>query len=140
MGGVGAKHILTLKVRPGTPQGSWRPKFILFRSVSGVLGTYFESVVWEGFWTDFSLIFDDFLGGLFDDCLDILCCAPNSWKCQFDTVCIMFEAHRRCGKYAKSVIKSNTFQGCFSAALLEWIWVPFFIDFGTILAGQGLQK
>ena len=123
------------------PRGpSWRPKFTLFRHFGTYFCTYFQRGVWEGFrdrfWIDFGWFFDD----LFDDLLDLFSCSPHKWKCHSDSLFTMYEAHGRYRKWAKNVIKSYTFQGCFPEGLREWILAPFFIDFGLILEGLGAPK
>ena len=44
------------------------------------------------------------------------------------------------GNMVKNVIKSFTFQGCFSGGVFKWILSRFFIDFGLILEGLGIPK
>ena len=64
----------------------------------------------------------------------------HKWKCHSDTLFIMFEAHCRYGKYAKNVIKSYTFQGCFSEWLRERILAPFSLILDSFWRAWGFPK
>ena len=51
-------------------------------------------------------------------------CTPKSGKCRLDIAGAMYAAQRGDRKYTKKVIKSDTFPGCLSEELLEWIFHP----------------
>ena len=87
-----------------------------------------------------STIFLLFFGDLLVDCFDLFSCLLYKWKCHSDTLFVMFEAHCHYGKFATNVIKSYTFQGCFSEGLWEWILTQLSIDFGFILDGLGAPQ
>ena len=88
--------------------------------------------IFHGFWIVFWCFFDiflEFVSGLL-----------HKWKCDSDTLFIMFEAHCRYGKYAKNVIKSYTFQGRFSEWLRERILAPFSLILDSFWRAWGFPK
>ena len=88
----------------------------------------------------FFIDFRCFVYAFFDDFFELFSGLSHKRKCHSDTLFTLFEAHCSYGQYAKNVIKSYTFQGCFSEWLREWILVPFSLILDSFWRAWGFQK
>ena len=86
-------------------------------------------VIWEGFWSDFSMFF----GSIFRRRRD-------REECEFDTVFAMFQPHRPDKKETKKEQKSASMWDPCARNVWKSVWRPFGSHFGSLLGAMLAPK